>query len=33
MSKTGDSSFPSSISLGQLFGPKLNIDKDLEEWV
>lgn len=32
MSKTGDSSFPSSISPG-LLGPKINIDKNLEEWV
>lgn len=33
MSKTGDSSFPSSISPGLLLGPKINIDKNLEEWV
>ena len=32
MSKTGHSSFPSSISPG-LLGPKINIDKNLEEWV
>ena len=32
MSKTGDSFFPSSISPG-LLAPKINIDKNLEEWV